>query len=149
MTLDAMDGMTVSRAIGRQTRPARQASAQIRGAPGRPPLVRSAPAATPMKPTLTRTDVFEVLRRHRAELERFGVKTIGLFGSYARDAQTEASDVDFVVEFRVPTYDNFAGLERFLERLFNRRVDILTPAGVDSIRVPHIVEDIKRTLVHV
>jgi hypothetical protein len=98
---------------------------------------------------LTRTDVLEALRRHRADLERFSVKTISLFGSYARDAQTDSSDLDFVVEFLAPTDDNFAGLEQFLERLFNRRIDILTPAGVNSIRVPHIVEDIRRTLVHV
>lgn len=102
-----------------------------------------------MKAALTRTAILEALRRHRADLERFGVKTIALFGSYAREAQTDSSDLDFVVEFSAPTYDNFAGLEQFLEQLFSRRVDILTPAGVDSIRVPRIVEDIKRTLVHV
>jgi predicted nucleotidyltransferase len=102
-----------------------------------------------MKTALTRTEVVEALRRHRADLERFGVRTIALFGSYARDAQTDSSDLDFVVEFSAPTYDNFAGLGQFLERLFSRSVDILTPAGVDSIRIPRVVEDIKRTLVHV
>jgi len=97
----------------------------------------------------TRADILEALRRHRPELERFSVKTIALFGSYAKDAQTDSSDLDFVVEFSAPTYDNFASLEQFLGQLFGRRVDILTPAGVDSIRVPQISEDIKRTLVHV
>jgi predicted nucleotidyltransferase len=84
------------------------------------------------------------LRRHRPDLERFGVKTIALFGSYARDAQTNASDLDFVVEFSAPTYDSFAGLEQFLEQPFGRRVDILTPAGVETIRVLQIADDIKR-----
>ena len=102
-----------------------------------------------MKAALTRTDILDALRRHRPELERFSVKTIALFGSYAKDAQTDASDLDVVVEFSAPTYDNFAGLEQFLEQLFGRRIDILTPAGVESSRVPQIAEDIKRTLVHV
>lgn len=102
-----------------------------------------------MKAALTRTDVLEALQRHRPELKRFSVRTIALFGSYAKDAQTDSSDLDFVVEFSAPTYDNFAGLEQFLEQLFGRKVDILTPAGVESIRVPQIAEDIKRTLVHV
>jgi predicted nucleotidyltransferase len=102
-----------------------------------------------MKQALTRTDILEALRRHHRELKRFGVSTIALFGSYARDAQTDSSDLDFVVEFSPPTYDNFAGLEQFLEQLFERKVDILTPAGVDSILVPEIAADIKRTLVHV
>ena len=102
-----------------------------------------------MKTLLTKSEILEALRRHRVDMKGFGVKTIALFGSYARDAQTDSSDLDFVVEFSAPTYDNFAGLEQFLEQLFGRRVDILTPAGVDSIRGPRILEDIKRTLVHV
>jgi uncharacterized protein len=102
-----------------------------------------------MNTELTRTDVLESLRRHRPELQLFGVKTIALFGSFAKESQTDSSDLDFVVEFSVPTYDNFTNLERFLEQLFGRSVDILTPAGVENIRVPQISEDIKRTLVHV
>ena len=81
-----------------------------------------------MKTALMRMDILESLRRHRLELERLSVKTIALFGSYAKDAQTDSSDLDFVVEFSAPTYDNF---------------------WVESIRVPQISEDIKRTLVHV
>jgi predicted nucleotidyltransferase len=102
-----------------------------------------------MKTTLTKADILDALRRHRPSLERFSVKTIGLFGSYAKGAQSDSSDLDFVVEFSSPTYDNFANLERFLEELFGRRVDILTPAGVESIRALRISEEIKRTLVHV
>ena len=48
-----------------------------------------------------------------------------------------------------PTYDNFVGLQEYLEGLFDRKVDILTPAGVESIRIPQVAEDIKRSLVHV
>jgi hypothetical protein len=88
-------------------------------------------------------------RGEHAELLFPQVSAFVFRGFDARDAQTDSSDLDFVVEFLAPTYDNFAGLEQFLGRLFNRRVDILTPAGVDSIRVPHIVEDIMLTLVHV
>ncbi len=102
-----------------------------------------------MKTALTRMDILETLRGHRPDLERLGVRTIALFGSYAKDAQTDSSDLDFVVEFSAPTYDNFESLEQFLGQLFGRRVDILTPAGVDSIRIPQISEDIKRTLMHV
>lgn len=102
-----------------------------------------------MKSDLTKADILDALRQHQSDLRRLGVNAIGLFGSFAKDAQTDASDLDFVVEFSAATYDNFIGLEEFLSHLFERRVDILTPAGVDSIRVPRIAEDIKRTLVHV
>jgi predicted nucleotidyltransferase len=103
----------------------------------------------PYTEQVTRTDIREALERHRPELKHFSVSSIALFGSYAKDAQTDSSDLDFVVEFSAPTYDHFVGLERFLEQLFDRPIDILTPAGVDSIRVPQIVEDIKRTILHV
>ena len=102
-----------------------------------------------MKTVLTKALILDALREHQVDLLRFGVKTIALFGSYAKDASTDSSDLDFVVEFSEPTYDNFTALEQYLEDLFQRPVDILTPAGVDSIRVPSITEDIKRTLVHV
>lgn len=102
-----------------------------------------------MSSALTKADILDVLRQHQPDLGRLGVKTIALFGSYAKDAQTESSDLDFVVEFFTPTYDNFAALQELLEQLFARRVDILTPAGIESIRVPRIAEDIRRSLVHV
>ena len=101
------------------------------------------------KAALTKATIVDALRQHRPDLLRLGVKTIGLFGSYAKDTFSDSSDLDFVVEFSTPTYDNFTALEQFLERLFGRSVDILTPAGVDSIRASSVADDIKRTLVHV
>jgi predicted nucleotidyltransferase len=53
------------------------------------------------------------LDRHRLELKRFSVRSIALFGSYAKGAQTDSSDLDFVVEFSVPTYNHCAGLSAF------------------------------------
>ena len=102
-----------------------------------------------LKAELTGAVVLKALRRHRSELARFSVRTIALFGSFAKNAQTDSSDLDFVVEFSAPTYHNFAALEQFLEQLFGRRIVILTPAGVASIRIPHVAEDINQSLVHV
>lgn len=102
-----------------------------------------------MQSTLTKREILEALQGHRSDLHRLGVTTIALFGSHATGAQTSSSDLDFVVEFSEPTYDNFAGLEEFLEELFARPVAIVTPAGIDSIRVPSVAEDIRRSLVHV
>jgi predicted nucleotidyltransferase len=53
-------------------------------------------------------------------LKRFSVRRIGLFGSYARGQQTAQSDIDFIVEFDRPTYDNFYNLCVYLEKLFKR-----------------------------
>ena len=71
-----------------------------------------------------------------------------LFGSYAKERQTGRSDIDFLVAFKQPTYDNFIGLSRELENLFGKKVEILTPEGLDSIRVRGIAESIRKTLAY-
>jgi predicted nucleotidyltransferase len=81
-------------------------------------------------------DILETLRRQRPALERLSFKTIALFGSYAKDAQTESSDLDFVVEFSAATYDNFASLEQFLEQLFGRRLALFFSTGQARVLRP-------------
>lgn len=63
----------------------------------------------------------------------------------------EDSDIDFVVEFErgKATFKNVAGLIDFLEELFGREIDILTPDGIENIRIKHIKEEIKREIEYV
>ncbi len=98
-----------------------------------------------------RDELIDVLTRHREELESFGVKRIGIFGSFVRDEMRSDSDVDVVVEFEEgkATFRNVGGLIEYLESLFNRPIDLLTPAGIDSIRDETVREGIKREVVYV
>ena len=66
------------------------------------------------------------LERSREDLRKYGVKRIGLFGSYLRMKGKKRSDVDFLVVLQPPTFDNYMGLKFFLERLFRRKVDLVT-----------------------
>jgi predicted nucleotidyltransferase len=100
------------------------------------------------KPSLTRARILKTLRDHDEALKRYSVKRIGLFGSYARGKQTRGSDIDFLVEFEQPTYDNFFNLIVYLEKLFGRKVEVLTPDGVDSIRVPEVAQSIRDSVVY-
>ena len=91
-----------------------------------------------------------ILEKHKDEIkERFGVKSIGLFGSCARGEEDEKSDVDVIVEFGEPNFDDFMDLVFYLEDLFDRPVDILTPAGLKGIRIPEVSEEISRSVVYV
>jgi predicted nucleotidyltransferase len=100
--------------------------------------------------SLTSRQIIAQLQKHHDVLQKqFAVKKIGLFGSYAAGRQTKKSDVDFVVEFEEPTFDNFMGLIAFLEKLFGKKVDVLTPEGVESIRVRSVAEEIQRKTVYV
>jgi len=85
------------------------------------------------------------------KIKSFGVKRIAIFGSLARDELREDSDIDFVVEFEEDRGDmkDFTGLIDFLETLLGRSVDILTPYGIESIRIKHIRETIKREMEYV
>lgn len=80
---------------------------------------------------MRRDDVVAQLRAHRAELERYDVKSLRLFGSVARDEAAPGSDVDVLAEFKSsPTFDSFMGLKIFLEDLFGVRVDLVTEDGL-------------------
>lgn len=56
--------------------------------------------------------------------ERFGVRSLRLFGSVARDEQNEGSDVDICVEM-VPKLYLFVELGQFLENLLGCSVDVV------------------------
>ncbi|KFZ43514.1 DNA polymerase [Anoxybacillus sp. KU2-6(11)] len=68
--------------------------------------------------------------------KKYGVKRIGLFGSYSRGEQRESSDIDVLVEFidHAMTFDNYMELKLSLEDHFQKTVDLV------------IVDDIKPAL---
>lgn len=76
--------------------------------------------------------------------ENYGVKRIGIFGSFARGEQTKTSDIDILVEFRggMATFDNFMQLSYFLEDIFQRKVDLLTTGGIDTYIRPRVENEV-------
>ena len=98
----------------------------------------------------TREEITKILRENFFHLaSEYGVKRIGLFGSYAKDAPTESSDVDIVVEFARPIGFRFVEFAEYIESLVDKRVDILTPAGIQGIRVEKIAKSIQESIVYV
>ncbi len=99
---------------------------------------------------LTREAIFDHIRESYPYLtSEFGVHRIGLFGSFVSGSAGEESDIDMVVEFQRPVGLKFAELVDYLERLLGREVDVLTPAGIQGIRVPGVAESIAETVVYV
>lgn len=97
---------------------------------------------------LDRDAILRSPRENLALLDRYSVARIGLFSSYATDTARRTSDIDLIVEFDDPTYDNLLGLARALERRFGRKIEILTPEGLDSIRVRSIRQSIRQSLTY-
>jgi len=81
----------------------------------------------------------------KAEIKRFGVQKIGLFGSYARSSQTHGSDIDIMVEFTpgMKSFDNYMGLKIFLEELFGAKVDLVISDAVKKRLRQYIFEGLQ------
>jgi predicted nucleotidyltransferase len=99
---------------------------------------------------LTRDKIIHLLQREQTYLaSEFGVRKIGLFGSYAKGQPDENSDIDLLVEFDRPIGFRFFDLVDYLETVLGRKVDILTPAGVQNIRIRGVAKSITEGLLYV
>ncbi len=100
---------------------------------------------------MRKEEVVELLRQNRDKLREFGVKRVGIFGSAVRDELREDSDIDLVVEFEKDRggFRDFGGVVEFFETLFKRKVDVLTPGGIESIRIKSVKERIKKEVEYV
>jgi len=71
-------------------------------------------------------DILLILEEQKPILrEKFSVREIGVFGSYARGTATAESDIDFFVVFDRKSVDNITGLWLYLETLFEKKIDLL------------------------
>jgi uncharacterized protein len=76
---------------------------------------------------LTRDEILEKLKELKPFLaNEFSVQEIGLFGSYSENEQNLESDIDILVEFDKPIGWKFFTLEKYLESVFNKKVDLVT-----------------------
>jgi predicted nucleotidyltransferase len=87
--------------------------------------------------------VMRVLDEHREELRRLGLRRLGLFGSTARTEATEASDLDFLVEFQQKSFDAYMDLKALLENLFRRCVDLVLPETLKPRLCDRITKDVQ------
>ena len=95
---------------------------------------------------MRRADVIALVSARRNEIiHRFGVRSLSLFGSVARDEARPDSDIDVLVEFEGPTtFDGHMGLLVFLEDLLGRHVDVVTAKGLKPRLRPLIDQDLVR-----
>jgi len=95
----------------------------------------------------TRQDIFASLKNLKGEVAKeYSVKTIGVFGSVARNEQTGKSDIDLLVEFSKPVgFVTFMRLENFLSERLGKQVDLVTS---DSLK-PVIRQDVLAEVIYV
>ena len=92
---------------------------------------------------LSKEFIKQALVENRKTLRKYGVKRIGLFGSYVRGTATPISDIDFLVELERVTFDDYMGLAVFLEDLFKKDVDLVTPTSIKPGYKPYIEKEVE------
>lgn len=76
---------------------------------------------------LTKKDVISKLSDLKPVLYKdYSVKTIGLFGSFSDETNTDESDIDILIELEKPIGWKLFTMELFLEKIFGRKIDIVT-----------------------
>jgi len=90
-------------------------------------------------------DLKKKLKKLKPVLEKnYKVKTIGLFGSFAKNEANEDSDVDILVQFSEDIGWEFVDLKQFLEENLEREVDLVT---VEALK-PELKEEILRDVIY-
>jgi len=76
---------------------------------------------------MSKKDMIQAIQDNTAHVRAYGVRKLGIFGSFATSRQSAGSDIDVLVEFERgdKTFDNYMGLKIYLEKLFHRRVDLV------------------------
>ena len=90
----------------------------------------------------TKDFIIKTIRIHKSELTQFGIKDIGLFGSYAREEQSANSDIDILVSFNgAATSSRYFGLQFYLEDLLGHSIDLVTEKALRNELRPYIEQE--------
>ena len=94
---------------------------------------------------LSSTEIIQFLKSNKPLLkEKYHCSEIGLFGSFARNEQTESSDIDILVEFEKDTpnlYEIESKLKKYLKQRFGREIDICSKKWIKPIFKPLVLNE--------
>lgn len=77
------------------------------------------------KTKLNPKKIIKELEENKKHIRKYGVKKIGLFGSFLKKKQRRESDIDIIVSFDNVNFDNYIELKFLLEKLFGREIDLV------------------------
>lgn len=93
---------------------------------------------------LTKIEILSKLKELKPILYKdYSVKKIGLFGSFSDNTNTENSDIDIIVELEKPIGWKFFSLEIYLEKIFKRKIDLVTKNALKEQIKDDILKKVK------
>lgn len=96
-------------------------------------------------PVKTKQELIQKIVDSKKQILGYGVKEIGIFGSFVRNEAKESSDIDFLIEFypEQKNFDNFMELAFYLQNLLGRKVEIVTPQSLSKYIGPYILKEVE------
>ena len=94
----------------------------------------------------TKEYIISIIRENKKELTRFGIRKVGLFGSYVRGDESDTSDIDLLIDFdpALENFDNYMAVCDIFEQLFkDERVEIVTKNGLSPYIGPKILKEVQ------
>ena len=89
-------------------------------------------------------DIKNILLSHKQRLSsKYGLSNLAIFGSYARNQQTEESDLDILVEFNRPIGLEFIDLADELEQILKLKVDLVSKKGLKDRHLKSIEKELE------
>jgi len=94
--------------------------------------------------TSSRQDILSSLKKIKGEMAKeYSVRTIGVFGSFTRDEQTDQSDIDLLVEFSKPVgYVHLMRLEEFISGRLGKQVDLVTSDSLKPVIRQNVLTEV-------
>ena len=93
----------------------------------------------------TKEAILNTIKHHKHQIQQFGVRHVGLYGSYVRGQQTPESDIDILIDFdpEYEKFDNYMALYDYLENIFqDEKVEIVTKSGLSPYIGPKILNEV-------
>lgn len=93
----------------------------------------------------TKENIVKVLKSNKLKLSKFGIRSVGLFGSYLRNEQSSESDIDLLIDFEPEkeNFDNYMAVYDLFENLFkNEKIEVVTKNGLSPYIGPKILNEV-------
>ena len=95
---------------------------------------------------INKENIANILKANKLDLlDRYHLKSIGIFGSFTREDFKDDSDIDILIDYDQPLGIEFIDLAEELEKILNLKVDLVSKNGVK----PKYLEEIQKDLVYV
>ncbi len=95
---------------------------------------------------MNKESLINFIKQNLSTIKSYGVHSIAIFGSFAREESTIDSDVDLLVEFEDKvTFDRYMDLKFFFEDNLGLSVDLVTK----KMLKPQIINNVEKDLIYV